>query len=395
MPNVVAVKGFDHAQIGAPQLSGVAGAGIALLDAVLVNGFNLKALDGLSVTANVATAVVSGGHPYRVDDVVLLAGQSDPLIVGEFRVTEVTGTIFKFVTTGIPDGPIATPGTAKIAPLGWQKLYAGTNKAVYKRTDPAAPAAVLRVDDSDAKFMRARLFEAMTDVDSGTGPAPTDSQFSGGLCWYKSNSANATLRPWQLFGDALRFVFLSAFSAQIPYADGVGFAPYAFGAMRSERAADAYPDVITGQQTTTASWPNEQWYGLHAAVTSGSQPGAYISRPFTQVGGAVPCHQNPVFALDISGGDASTYPVFPNPVNNALELAVIDLREGSATISQGDPRRGTWPGMYFVCHRKPLQQGAVITDHPDFPGRRLIVLATPHSSGNVGRMVVDATGPWT
>ena len=68
------VKHFRSNMTGAPTLNGVAGALIGVLDACLVNGFNLKTIDSLAVAAGVATASVGGGHGYEPDTVVLIAG---------------------------------------------------------------------------------------------------------------------------------------------------------------------------------------------------------------------------------------------------------------------------------------------------------------------------------
>lgn len=395
MPNTVPVKLFHPGQAGAPVLSGTVGSLIALLDACLVNGYNLLALDAISVAAGVATATRAGGITFAVDDVVLISGCSNADLNGEWRVTESTGTTFKFACPTVANGSPVTAGSAKIAALGWTKLYSGTNKAVYARTEGGAPAAVLRVDDANAKFARVRGYESMTDADTGVGPFPTDIQVADGNYWHKSGNADAVARAWLLLGDGLRFVFCPSWRNAAPYSDAAhgGHSTYVFGALNSWKAADAYPDLISGTYSASANYPADYHSGLFHAYESGVQ-GNYLTRSFSQVGGAVGAHQNEVFSVAFSGADTSSNPAFPNPVNNGLELVPVYMREVQGTVNGQDPIRGTWPGAYFIPQEKPYSHMSKIDSHPSFPGKKLLIVATAYSS-TTGRMAFDITGPWS
>ena len=58
------VKYYSNTMQGAPQLTNDWGCMTALLDAVLITGFNLKTIANLTSAAGVATASIPAGHLY-------------------------------------------------------------------------------------------------------------------------------------------------------------------------------------------------------------------------------------------------------------------------------------------------------------------------------------------
>ena len=63
------------------------------------------------------------------------------------------------------------------------------------RNGMLASGALLRVDDSGTTVARVRMYETMSDIDTGTNPAPTDAKVNGGLYWWKSDAASAAISP--------------------------------------------------------------------------------------------------------------------------------------------------------------------------------------------------------
>ena len=55
---------FDSSQVGAPVLSGSAGALRAVIKACLVDGFGAGAVATLTVSGGIATATYAGAHPF-------------------------------------------------------------------------------------------------------------------------------------------------------------------------------------------------------------------------------------------------------------------------------------------------------------------------------------------
>lgn len=180
------VKYFNSGMTGAPQISNNWGDLVTMLDACLVNGFALKAIDTLTCVDGVATATISAGHAYRSEQVVEIAGADQPAYNGQFRVIATTATTFTFAVTGTPVSPAtsATSLSAKVAPLGWEKAFAGTDKAAYRSKNPASPQNLLLIDNSLktpnyttswAKWANVGIVEDLTDIDTIVGAqAPFD-----------------------------------------------------------------------------------------------------------------------------------------------------------------------------------------------------------------------------
>ena len=182
MPNI-SVKYFTSGMQGAPQLTNTMGAMTALLDACLVDGFNLKSIDTLSFAAGIATARINVGHLYQVDQVVLIAGANQTEYNGEFRITGVTSLEFTFAVTGTPVTPATGTLSAKVASLNFEKAFSATNKRVYRSTNVLSNRPYLRVDNSldpawtstYAKKAKVLMAESMSDVDTVVGAqAPFD-----------------------------------------------------------------------------------------------------------------------------------------------------------------------------------------------------------------------------
>ena len=101
----IAVKHYNSGMQGAPQLANAWGDMTALLDAVLVDGFNLRTIDTLTFADGIATARVNAGHLYLVDQVLSIAGANQPEYNGEVRVLSTTSLEFTFAVTGAPVTP--------------------------------------------------------------------------------------------------------------------------------------------------------------------------------------------------------------------------------------------------------------------------------------------------
>ena len=123
------VKYFNNLMGGIPQLTNVFGALTALLDAVLVTGFNLKTLDSLTCTDGVATATVSSGHGYTVNQVVLITGASPPEYNGEHIVLSANASTFTFALAGSPTSPATGTIACKAAPLGFEIAYTAVHSS--------------------------------------------------------------------------------------------------------------------------------------------------------------------------------------------------------------------------------------------------------------------------
>lgn len=386
MPDT-SVRYFDSTMSGAPSLSGTAGALIGVLDACLVNGFGTVTLASLVVSSNIATGTVSAGHGFSmiggaVGSVITIAGATPSGLNGTWRIASVAdSTHFTFVTSGISDQTATGTITAVRAPLGFSKVYSGTNKAVYRADDVMSSRLYLRVADDgtgSATYARARGYESMSDVDTGAGPFPTDAQLSGGLYWGKSSAASSTARAWRLFGDSQGF-YLSVNH------DGYGtWIGVAWIDIQSERAGDAYRALIIGGTSTTVS---NQGY-LH---TINSTAGHYFARSYVQTGTSIAAFK---LSHYITANGIGYYGIaYPAPMGGQFYCAPVDVWEGTAYAS-ATALRGPLPGFYAPLHQSAqLTDGSFQTDVIGLDGRTLLVQILKYG-GSSFAAAFDLTGAW-
>ena len=192
-PVDTSVKFFNENLPDAPVLNGVAGSLIDLLTACLVTGFGLRAAVSLVVSGGVATLTLANEakNANRLHTVVLVEGVTGALTAlnGEQKITFASPTELKFATAAA-DGTATGAITVKTAPAGWEKKFPGTNTAGFKSLELESLGSCLWVNDVGTLDANVRLYETMTGVDSGTGPAPTVVESAAGAFWMKSTAAN-------------------------------------------------------------------------------------------------------------------------------------------------------------------------------------------------------------
>lgn len=391
------VKYFHSEMTGAPVLNGTAGSLISVLDACLVNGFNARAVDSIVVTNGIATATVSAGHGYTADHVVLISGATPAALNGEQRITSVTQTTFTFAVSGVPDGAASGTIGAKIAPLGFEKPFSGTNLAVYRSGDLLSTRMLLRVDDTGAQNARVVGYETMADINTGTGPFPVSTQISGGGYWPKANSTSTTARGWTIIGDGRAF-YLHVHTRDDPPNRGTTGVVFGFGDFLSLRSGDTY-GAFLACHAIDVSTSTSTGAGLSSGyIVSSLSRYVYVPRSYTMIGTAIECnHYVESYqgnASNESGNGAGvTISSYPNPVNNGLILSRKSLIEMTLSVL-----RGYLPGIYhapqnlhaaFNWRDKIDGQGSML-------GRKLMAVKTGSPANNVsqGCVFFDITGPW-
>lgn len=386
------VKFFHSAMTGAPTLTGQPGQMVALLDALLVNGYGLGNADSITVSGGVATVIRSLGHPFDRDTVVNFAGATGSYLGlnGDRKViNKVSPTTYTCDATGLPDGTVTGTVAHKMAPCGFSKIFAATNKGAYKSADVASTGAVLRVDDTTGNESRVSLYESMSDVDTGL---PSGGGYSN--YWPKSQSNDATQRAWALVGDSRLFYL---FVQNYP---NTGLSSVSvFGDFISAKSPDAFATVLNaGPSGAYGSSENGMSYYDFASIASAPSWGvsSVVLRSFTGIGPAVVVNRNAAVANAVnsasfmnSGSDNSYNGVYPNPVDYALYLSEISLNE---LLISGVARRGVVPGHYYVpqrCGASAFGHLSEVTGVAALPGRHLRAIQT-----RSGVSFVDVTGPW-
>lgn len=384
-------KFFTDAMGGAPQLTGVAGSLIAILDACLVNGFGLKTADSVTVAGGIATMNFSTGHSFEAHSIALIAGATPAGLNGEQRILSVSTNTATFATSA-PNGTATGTITAKVAPLGWTKVYSGTNKAVYKPSAVEASSAMLRVDDTGTTAARVRMYESMTDIDTGLNVAPTEAKVPGGLYWWKSSTASAVTRMWTIFGDDRNVYFAPAVYSS---ATNNVATIHAFGDLVSYKSGDAFPGCLIGD-TAVVSSSTQLGNAAYGATGHGTQ----IVRSHTGIGGSISAERRPLVGGNgIASGADNTLGPFPAPINNGLMLTRM-LVAPSPMLTYGP--RGILPGLLYVPQtgtgNGQFLRGAVVDGTGEFVGRKVYAIPQSGSAAstptNDYAAFFDLTGPW-
>ena len=380
---------FDSSQPGAPVLSGTAGALRTLLKACLVDGFGAGAVATLTVSGGIATATYAGAHPFKVGYVALFAGATPAGLNGNKVILSATGTSVTFAAPGVPDGAATGTITSKAAPAGWQELFAGAlaNVIALKPSVVEATGCVLRVDDTGTINARVRAYEAMSDISTGVGMTPLESQVAGGLWWPKSATANATARAWILVADARGF-----YLAVAP-AGGDRYTLLFAGDIASLKSGDAYGYLLTGNQADQTNAPSAP-DGCVGYSHRSARTGAYLVRGYTAIGQSTAAqrlgaHHNGSTADVYAGTAGYSLGAYPNGANNGLLTGALELHAAGL--------RGTLPGLLHPVQDcgTSFATGATVDGTDDLAGRRLLAIRTgPPAGGTVGTVFIDTTGNW-
>lgn len=293
---------YDSTETGAPVLNNAAGSLIALLRAVLINGFNVKAITSIAVASGVATVTCPGhGFSSAYGKWTKISGASAPALDGVKQQTVVDANTFTYPAPGVADGSY-TATDARRAPLGWVETYAngGGTKAIFARSVIEANDIDLRVDDtgtapattSGARFI---MVKGATDVDTYTSQAPTEAQVAGGfVCTKVANTATA--KQWLAVGtdrDIFLFVGDAGAARYIPalcFFDGiayrVGDAHFTVAAGTSGSSVSAVSNSLFAHNSLTGT-PSTPANGVIFSdeIGSGGPEALFVASPFKSSGG--------------------------------------------------------------------------------------------------------------
>lgn len=382
-PVDTSVKWARSTMPGAPVLTRAAGSLIALLDALLVNGWGQQTATSVVVASGVATATFPTDHAAAIHSVVLVDGATPSGLNGEQKVTAVEPNVIKWATEEA-DGTATGVITVKMAPAGFAKPFTGTNLAAYKSTSPEAHGQFLRIADTTAEYSRAIGYENMTAISTGTGLFPSSAQLSGGYYWGKSVDTSGTAAtPYQFASDGRTFYLLpqSAINSYGPTAKA--HQALAFGDLvPCNPAGDPFATLLSGG---TSSWiydGGQLVWNYFSTDNLVAVPRA-VSGIGTAVRGATLCDYKIVFG---------TPPSLPDPVTGAIPMGRCNYRDTTAS----------WPRAYlpgvFLCEAQygehALQPDAIVDD---VGGRALLTSWSGSqviSSSGIQLLFLDITGPW-
>ncbi|WP_431152542.1 hypothetical protein [Acidovorax facilis] len=382
-PVDTSVKWARSSMPGAPTLTRAAGSLIALLDALLVNGWGQQTASSVVVAGGVATATFPTDHAAAKHAVVLVDGVTGTLTAlnGEQKVTAVAPNVIKWATAAA-DGAATGTITVKMAPAGFAKPFTGTNLAAYKSAHPAAHGQYLRVADTTVESARAVGYETMTAISTGTGLFPSAAQVSGGAYWGKSDATSGTTpSPWLFASDGRIFYLMvqGCFESNA----GLGHAVLAFGDLVPESpAGDPFATVLAGS-------PDSGWnaVGGNYVIDYGAVNYA-VATPRVFLGTGTSSRG---CASTESRFGASSDPL-PNPITGAIPLSRIGYKDTVAGF-----QRATFPGLLYCINPKAE---ALIANHQvvELPGGKAYAASFHGNQVYVSSMLnvamLDIIGPW-
>lgn len=217
----------------------------------------------------------------------------------------------------------------------WQKVYSGTNKAVYRAT--TGQRMYLRVDDTGTTQANVRGYTTMSDVDTGTLAFPTVAN-SPTVFFYKSNAAAA--RDWRIVGDS-RFFLLTAQPNNNTIAETFKLA---FGECTPYDPLDAYLSICWAS-SATASQYNTNTGTLLSLPTDFSSSASNAMGIANNMAGSAPSRVCSIKTNAwVNGGPSN--PPFANAAVIAMRpVEVFDM--GTLTSSVAEALiRGTIPYLY-------------------------------------------------
>ncbi len=415
---MTSVVWYSNADSGAPVLNGQAGSLVGLLDACLVNGFNIRAISTITVNANVATLTTATNHGYKDDEVVLVEGVTPTALNGRKRVLSRTANTITFAAPGVPNGS-GTGGSmsVKVAPAGWEIAFTNTNIRIYRSPNVQGTRMFYRVDDTATTHATVTAAEGYTDIDT-----PVRAWMSNRFI-IKSTAANANAVEWDLVGDDRTFYFRPesgnngiqhGYGDYTPYRPNNAYAAFANGhnvsainsaSNTSAHSLNAYTAPRTGvQQLLVARDPTALQSGRWASLAS-----------TLPVASAISNSNNPASATTVFSG-CGTQQAYNTIAANAslLTLPFPDLSGGGLILARAlvsgvsdSSLYGQMRGLFFSPQDiSSLTSRQIFDASGEFSGRKVLVLEQvringitgpwlTNSSGDYGsRLLFDITGPW-
>lgn len=295
----------------------------------------------------------------------------------------------------------STGGTAKVA-AGWTEPYIGTNVSVFRNDPVLGTGRYLRVDDgatvagSNARYALLRAYEAMTDVNTGTGPSPTVAQVENGIVVPKSLTLSSTARAWfAIANERWCYLFVDTGNTGAGWV-GVASMPLFFGDLVSRRAGDMYHFAVVGSNLTSFTSSVVSTGMFVGAVFSNAPAGnVYLLRNYLQTPGSKAASVAALSDGYVAGclGAAGNY---PDVVSGGLKIERISIFEGAGQV------RGQLPNVYGTTDGRPFSDLSVRSDIQGVPPNTQIlakiysqVAGSPENLPQYsGQLFFDLTNAW-
>lgn len=356
---------FSSSDTGAPTYNNVPGSRLSVLRAILVDGFNVKAVSQIEVVSGVATVTAaSHGYSATFGKLVKISGCSVAALNGQKQPGDVLTNTFTYDATGVADGVYTGTIDARRVHGGYELEFNNVayTKGVFKRTSVEATAQKLRVDDTATDFIRLLSVETATDVDTYTGPSPTEAMVSGGARW-QCGTNNTTDKEWFAVVHDRGFWFCTGHPTSgyvIPYiwADGLPFYP-----------GDEYFTVLSAQSTTTitSSVVHSLVYAYSYITAASSSQSIYVNRG---TGPTAASSEN----MLVAGGSCAGYQGYTSLQPSSY--TTIPIAPALHFVGISKEVRGDVPGMAVPLAAEPFTNQQIVTAS----GKTYVAVTSRYSS---------------
>jgi hypothetical protein len=284
-------------------------------------------------------------------------------------------------------------GFGALAAAGWTKPYTGTNKAAFRNNSTTGTGMYLRVDDNvTSYFHRAYVtgYETMTGIDAGTNgiPASHTLNYSG---WGKSNTQDATARPWVIIADEFRF-YIAIQTGESGSDWSINFC----GDIISYKPTDAYRFGLSSRYS--GSGANYFYNSLdylpfmyNNGSTFGGSTGFTMVRDHLGSGNPRQCglHTDSYKAVPNNANIYSFYTgtyglTYPSAVNNGVFIAPIWVHHSPVV-------RGHLPGLWAPLHNRGPANGDTFSGTGALAGKTFEVF----NCYSVGQLVIETSDTWS
>jgi len=287
-------------------------------------------------------------------------------------------------------------GYGSKAAAGWTIAYTATNNRAYRMSTSSSTGYFLNVQDmtpggtygaQDALFTG---FKSMSAINTGTGQFPTYAQSGfwpgglGGMPIRKSNTEDATARPWTLVANATCFYLFVDSGDATGESRTCGFGDiFAYGATDTNyclnmgrigaggnSANDTLPildTVTTCIPSVTGGWLADSWTGSAGSTLAGK-----ISDK-TKGGQNIVC----------GGASSITY---PNGPDAALLIAPIYVMHNGSV-------RGYLKGLWNPLTSRPIAHNDTFSGTGNMTGKTFLAKYCS-SQGYPGELIVETSDTW-
>lgn len=207
------VKHYIHTMQGIPQLSNTWGSMIALLDAILVTGFNFVPVTSITRTNDQAVITFASSHGFLERQVIRITGSANGWN-DDYKVFSVTSdTVTILCDESLPPSAQGTM-ICSAAPLDFEIVFktvdgSTTPKRAYRSKAPDSLGLMLLVHDfvatggsaTGAKFAKVAVVSEMSDIDTITGVQMPFDPAIPNANWEYSNSSHGWAKWYYKSGN--------------------------------------------------------------------------------------------------------------------------------------------------------------------------------------------------